>query len=70
MSCGVGDRCSSDSALLWLWFQLVAIATTRLLAWELPYATGAAFKKAGKKKKKKARNKTIHFNFDREADIW
>ena len=43
MSCGVGRRCSSDPALLWLWCRPVA-ATALIghLAWEPPYAAGAA----------------------------
>ena len=45
MSCGVGGRRGSDVALLWLWHRLVATAQIRPLAWEPPYATGAALKK-------------------------
>ena len=33
-----------DTALLWLWCRLVATAPIRPLAWEPPYATGAALK--------------------------
>jgi len=47
MSCGVGLRHGSD--LLWLW--LAATAPIRPLAWEPPYAVGAALK--GKKTKNK-----------------
>ena len=50
MSCGVGRRRSSDVALLWLWPGATAPITP--LAWEPPYASGAAVEK-GKKKKKK-----------------
>ena len=46
MSCGVGCRYSSDLALLWLWCRLAAAAPIWSLAWELPYATGTALKKA------------------------
>ena len=53
MSCGVGCRRGSDLALLWLWRRLVATALIRPLAWEPPYAAGAAQKKAKKTKKKK-----------------
>ena len=35
-----------DLALLWLWCRLVATAPIRLLAWEPPYAAGAAPEKA------------------------
>ena len=55
MSCGVGQRFSSDPALLWLWYKLAATGPIRPLAWEPPYAADAALKrqKTGKKKKKK-----------------
>jgi len=42
MSCGVGCRLGSDPALLWLWCRLVATAPIQPLAWEPPYAVGAA----------------------------
>ena len=45
MSCGVGYRHSSDPKLLWLWYKLVATATTGPLAWEPPYATSVALKR-------------------------
>ena len=49
MSCGVGHRCSEDPALLGLWCRLAAaVAPTRLVAWESPYAASAALKKAKK----------------------
>ena len=51
VSCGVGYRCGSDLTLLWLWRRPVAIALIQPLAWEPPYATGAALEKAKKKKK-------------------
>ena len=50
MSCGVGHRCGSDLALLWLWCRPAATAPIRLLAWEPPYAMGVALKKDQKKK--------------------
>ena len=52
VSCGVGHRRVLDPTLLWLWHRPVAIAPTGLLAWEPPYAMGAALKKRQKKKKK------------------
>ena len=52
MSCGVGGRLSWDLALLWLWCRRVATAPICPLAWEPPYAAGAALKKKKKKKKK------------------
>ena len=30
--------------LLWLWYRIAALAPIQPLAWELPYATGAAWK--------------------------
>jgi len=42
VSCGVGCRLGSDLALLWLWRRLVATAPIQPLAWEPPYAAGAA----------------------------
>ena len=53
MSCGVGHRHSSDSALLWLWCRLATTAPIRPVAWEPPYTVGAALKDQKKKKKKK-----------------
>ena len=66
MSCGVGRRCSSGPVLLWLWCGLAAAARIQPLAWEVPYATGAALtrqktkdeKKKRKKKKKKERKQS------------
>ena len=42
MSCGVGCRRGSDPALLCLWRRPVATAPIQPLAWEPPYAAGAA----------------------------
>ena len=53
MSCGVGHRRGSDPALLWLWHRLVATVPIRPLAWEPPYAAGAAQEKMAKRQKKK-----------------
>ena len=49
MSCAVGCRRGLDATLLWLWRRPVATAPIRSLAWEPPYAAGAALAK-GKKK--------------------
>ena len=48
MGCGVGRRHISDPSWLWLWYRLMAIALIRPLAWEPPYAVGAALKKKKK----------------------
>ena len=46
VSCGIGHRLgSADPTLLWLWCRPI-----QPLAWELPYATGAAIKKPKKEK--------------------
>ena len=57
MSCGVGRRCSSDPALLWLGCRLAAIAPVGPLAWEPPYANPEKTKKDQKKKKKEKKGK-------------
>ena len=51
VSCGVGCRCGLDPAWLWLWCRPAAIAPIRPLAWEPPYAEGAALEKAKRQKK-------------------
>ena len=53
MSCGVGLRHGSDLVLLWLWRRLAATAPIRPLAWEPPYAVGAALKRQERKEKKR-----------------
>ena len=45
MSCGVGQRCSLDLALLWLWHRPAATAPIRPLAWEPPFAMCVGLKK-------------------------
>ena len=52
MSCGVGLRRGSDPELLWLWRRLVATALIGPLAWEPPYAAGAALEMAKRQKNK------------------
>ena len=54
MSRGVGHRCSSDPALLWLWCMMAAAAPILPLDWELPYTSDVG-KKEGKKKRLKER---------------
>ena len=49
MICGVGQRRSLGLALFWLWCRLAAVAPIGPLAWELPYAAGAAQKRKSKK---------------------
>jgi len=57
VSCGVGRRHGSDPSLLWLWHRPVATAPIRPLAWEPPYAVGAAQEKGKKTKKKKKKKR-------------
>ena len=42
---GVGHIHSLDPALPWVWHRLEAAAPIRPLAWEPPYASGAALKR-------------------------
>ena len=42
VSYGVGQRRSSDPALLWLWLRPAATALIGPLVWEPPYAMGEA----------------------------
>ena len=65
MSCGVGHKCGSDLALLWLWHRPAAIAPIRPLACKPPYALGVALKgqKPKKKKKKKDDLSPVDFFF-------
>ena len=58
MSCGVGRRLGLDpTALLWLWCRLAAAALIGPLAWDRPYAAGAAPKSKTNKQTNKAKNK-------------
>ena len=54
MNYGVARSCSSDLVLLWLWLWHRPVATVliRPLAWEPPYAAGAAQETAERQKKK------------------
>ena len=53
MSFGVGRRCASDPALLWLWQRPAATALIQPIAWELPYAVGVSPLCPPKKKERK-----------------
>ena len=61
MSCGVGSRCGLDPVLLWLWYRPVTTALIPPLAWEPPYAAGAAQEIAKKTEKKKKKEKITAF---------
>ena len=58
VSCSVGRRRGLDPALLWLWCRPAYTAPIRPLAWESPYAAGAA-QEMGKRQKTKT--KKHHF---------
>ena len=51
MSCGVGQRHRLDAALLWLWCRPAAVAPIHPVAWERPYAAGAALKRQKQRNK-------------------
>ena len=53
MSCGVGHRRGLDPTLLWLWPKPAATDWIRPLAWEPPYASGAALEKTENKQTNK-----------------
>ena len=57
MCCGIGHRQDSDPKLLWLWCRPAATAPIRPLAWEPPFALGAALEKAKRQKINKQTNK-------------
>ena len=50
-SCGVGRRRGSDPALVWLGCRSAVVAAIHPLAWEAPYAVGAALKRPPLRKK-------------------
>ena len=52
VSCGVGQKRSSDHALLWLWYRPAATALIQPLALEPPYAADEGLKRQKKKEKK------------------
>ena len=52
VSCGVGHKLGSDPMQLLMWCRPVAVALIRPLAWELPYAAGAALKRKKQTTKK------------------
>ena len=62
VSCGVGHRCGSHPALLWLWCRLAATGPIQPLAWEPPYATGAAPKKKKKKERERENSRACRYH--------
>ena len=65
MICGVGHRYGLDPGLVWLWRRPVATDLIRPLAWEPPYAMGAALEKTKRQKDKKKKQNTWTKN-----DVW
>ena len=59
MNSGVGRRHGSDPMLLWLWWRPAGVAPIRPLAWEPPYAVGAALKKQNKNQNASGKRKSI-----------
>ena len=57
MSCGVACRCGSDPALLWRWCRPAATIAIRPLAWESPYAAGAAQEMAERQQQQQKKKK-------------
>ena len=59
VSCGVSRRRVSDLAWLWLWWRpaIRPLAPMRSLAWDPPYAVGAALKRQKNKNKKQQQQK-------------
>ena len=49
MSYGIGHRHGLDPMLLWLWCRPAAVAPIQPLAWEPPYAAGAALQSKNKR---------------------
>ena len=73
MSSGVDLRCGLDLVLLWLWCRPAAVAPIRSLAWELPYAAGAALKRQTKTnthtKKQKKKKRILSLESDQEINV-
>ena len=57
MSCDIGPKRDKESTLLWIWRRPAATAPIQPLAWEPPYAAGAAQEIAKRQKKKKKKKK-------------
>ena len=63
-SCDVDLRCDWDLAFLWLWRRMAAMALIPPLAWERPYAAGAALKRQKPKPKQKPSSVHTHTRKD------
>ena len=69
MSCGVGQRCGSDLALLWLWRRPAAIAPIRPIAWESPYATSVPPPKKKDKRQKERKKEESRYSIQETQRI-
>ena len=69
MSCGVGCRRGSDPVLLSLWRRLGATAPIGPLAWEPPYAAGAAQRNSKKKRQKKKKEREMLKQYNTNTKI-
>ena len=70
MSCGVGRRQDWDPVLLWLWSRWADAAPIQPLAWEPPYAAGAALKsKKEKEKASSSRELTHHIGIRKSPQL-
>ena len=70
MSCGVGHRHGLDSVLLWLWRRLAATAPIRPLAWESPYAAGAAQEMANRQKQQQQQQQNSFLYLKCLENVW
>ena len=75
MSCGVGHRGGLDPKLLWLCHRLATTVLIGTLAWEHPYAMGAALKRQKRKKDQKpkpkpTKQKSLFGKKKKEKKIW
>ena len=64
MSCGIGHRCGLHLALL---HRPAAVAPSRPLAWEPPYALSVALKRQKTKKKKRLGEMYVDLGPNKEA---
>ena len=67
MSCGVGRRRGLDLMLLWLWRRPATTAQIRPLAWESPYAMGAAQEKTKRQKDQKKKQLLAVYSVSTDA---
>ena len=69
VSHGVECRRGSDPTLLWLWWRPASVALNGPLAWEPPYAMGAALK-SNKTKQNKNNPPVVHAKLQLALPLW